>query len=56
MSGLNIVVSIVRAVYSLFFAWMPVSMQVLVGGIIAVAALYLVIKVVGAILAAIPFL
>lgn len=56
MSALQSVVNLVQAIYSMFFAWLPVSMQVLVGVILAVAAFFLVIKLIGAVLDAIPFL
>lgn len=56
MSALDTVVSIVQTVYFTFFVWLPVSFQVLLGAILTVAALYLVVKVIGAILGAIPFL
>ena len=56
MKALNEVVAIVQAIYAVFIAWMPVSMQVLFGVILFLSLLIMVIKVIGLILDAIPFL
>lgn len=56
MGALKQVVSIIQTIYAVFIAWMPVSMQVLFGVILAVSVLIMVVKVIGLILNAIPFL
>jgi len=39
-----------------FFSWMPLSLQIIFGGFVALAGLVIVIKVIALILDAIPFL
>ena len=56
MAALQQVVSIVQTIYSVFIAWMPASLQVLFAVILALSLLIMVIKVIGLILDAIPFL
>lgn len=56
MEALETVVAIVETIYSGFFAWMPLSLQILAGVLIGLSVLIMVIKVVGMIMDAIPFL
>lgn len=56
MGALQQVISIIHTIYAVFIAWMPVSLQVLFGVILFVSLLIMVIKVIGLLLNAIPFL
>lgn len=44
------------AIWSVFFAWLPLELQVAFGAMVAFALIVLVIKVIGMILDAIPIL
>ena len=56
MGSLQEVISIVQTIYRVFVAWMPASMQLLFGVILSLSLLIMVVKVIGLILNAIPFL
>lgn len=56
MGALSQVVSIVQTIYLVFIAWMPVSFQVLFGVLLSISLLILVVRLIGLILDAIPFL
>ena len=43
-------------IWTVFFGWMPLSLQILFGAFVVIAVLIMVIKVIGLILDAIPFL
>lgn len=47
---------LINAIWSLFFAWMPIELQVAFGALVALAMIILLIKVIGMILDAIPIL
>lgn len=56
MSFLSQAVAIVQTIYAGFFAWMPFSMQIAFGGIMAVSVVLTVIRLIGTVKNAIPFL
>lgn len=45
---------ILRGIWKVFFAWMPIDLQVVFGALVALALIILVIRVIGMILDAIP--
>lgn len=47
--------TLVSYIWSMFFAWMPLSLQIVFGAIVAIALVVLVIRVVAMIWDAIPF-
>lgn len=47
---------IISAIWKVFFAWMPIDLQVVFGALVALALIILVIRVIGMILDAIPIL
>lgn len=48
-------VQFISAVWGMFFAWMPLSLQIVFFSFVAIAMLILVIKIIGMVLNAIPF-
>lgn len=56
MKALQTVVSLVQTIYAVFIAWMPASMQVLFGVVLALSLFIMVVKIIGMVLNAIPFL
>lgn len=44
------------ALWTVFFSWLPAWMQVVILGLISLVIIFVVIKVVGLVLDAIPFL
>lgn len=48
--------TLVNAIWTLFFDWMPLELQVAFGALIALALIILLIRVIGMILDAIPIL
>lgn len=47
---------ILSALWGCFFAWMPLSLQIIFGAFVAIALVLMVVKVIGLILNAVPFL
>lgn len=48
-------VTLVRYIWSMFFAWMPVSLQIVFGAIVAISLIVLIIRVIALLWDAIPF-
>lgn len=48
--------SVVETIWATFFAWMPTPLLVVFGGLVAVSAVFLGIKIAALIKSAIPFL
>lgn len=48
--------SVVQTIYVVFFAWMPASMQIFFGATLMVCVVFMVLKIIGTVLQALPFL
>ena len=48
--------TLVNLIWTTFFAWMPLSLQILFGAFVVLAVIVMVIKVIALILDAIPIL
>lgn len=56
MSFISQVVTVVQTIYAGFFAWMPFSLQIFFGATMFVAVVITVLRIIAAVLNAIPFL
>lgn len=48
--------TLVRAIWVVFFGWMPIGLQIAFGAIVALAVIVLLLKVIALVLDAIPIL
>lgn len=48
--------SLVNGIWTIFFGWMPIGLQLAFGAIVAIAVIVLVLRVIALILDAIPIL
>lgn len=50
------ITNVVETIWATFFAWMPLGLQVVFGGVVAISLVFLGIKVAALIKSAVPFL
>lgn len=56
MQFISGVVSVIQTIYVVFFAWMPSSIQILFGATLFICVVLMVLKIIGTVLQALPFL
>lgn len=56
MSFLSDAVIVFQTIYAGFFGWMPFSMQIWFGVVLSVAVFMMVLRIIGTVLQALPFL
>lgn len=56
MLFLSQVVTVAQTIYAGFFAWMPFSLQIVFGATMFIAVVIMVLRLIAAVLNAIPFL